>query len=250
MGGSANGPADGPADGGRGPGHEPHGETMGSRLNRLRAGVLGAQDGVVSTAGLVVGVAGATTDVSALLVAGVAGLFSGALSMGAGEYVSVSTQRDTERAAIAQEKRELAEEPEAELDELAGLYERRGLTPELARQVAVQLTEKDALRAHAEVELKLDTADLTSPWQAALASFTAFSLGALIPLVAVVSTPVSLRVPVTFVSVLCAVALTGTISARLGGAPPVRAALRCIVGGAVAMAATYGIGTLIGSAGG
>ena len=151
---------------------EPHDESLAARLNWLRAGVLGANDGIVSTAGLVVGVAGATTDRRAILVAGVAGLVAGAMSMAAGEYVSVSTQRDSEQALLAKERRELREEPEEELAELAGLYVQKGLAEDLALQVAEQLTEHDALGAHAEAELGIDPDDLTNPWHAALASMS------------------------------------------------------------------------------
>lgn len=146
---------------------ESHGNGLGARLNWLRAAVLGANDGVVSTAGIVVGVAGATGDRGALLTAGLAGLLAGSLSMAAGEYVSVSTQRDSEQAALATERRELQETPEAELAELAGLLEGKGLSREVAREAALQLTERDALRAHAEVELGIDPDDLTNPWHAA-----------------------------------------------------------------------------------
>ncbi|GAB3484552.1 VIT1/CCC1 transporter family protein [Nocardiopsis coralliicola] len=229
---------------------EPSGSGLGAELNRLRAGVLGAQDGVVSTAGLVVGVAGASASTESLLVAGVAGLLAGALSMGAGEYVSVSTQRDTEKAAIAQEKAELAADPDAELEELSGFYEDRGLTPELAREVAEQLTAKDALRAHAEVELRLDANEYTSPWAAAFTSFFAFALGALVPLLAIMLSSLALRLPLTFAAALVAVTLTGAVSAYLGGASPLRAALRCIIGSAFAMAVTYAIGTAMGGAAG
>src|ERR687898_3085474 len=143
--------------------HEPHSDSVGNRLNALRAAVLGANDGIVSVAGLVMGVAGATTDRHTILVAGVAGLVAGALSMAAGEYVSVSTQRDTERALIRKERRELAEEPEEELAELADLYRRKGLSDELARQVASELTQKDPLRAHLDIELGIDPDELMSP---------------------------------------------------------------------------------------
>ncbi|MDQ1044361.1 VIT1/CCC1 family predicted Fe2+/Mn2+ transporter [Streptomyces sp. V4I2] len=161
---------------------EAHGGGLASRLNWLRAAVLGANDGIVSTAGLVVGVAGATDDRAALLTAGLAGLLAGSMSMAAGEYVSVSTQRDSEKAALALEKRELREQPEAELEELADLLEGRGLSREVAREAAVQLTERDALRAHARVELGIDPDELTNPWHAAGASFLAFTVGALLPL--------------------------------------------------------------------
>ncbi|MFE9727701.1 VIT family protein [Streptomyces sp. NPDC005794] len=228
---------------------EPHGGGLGARLNWLRAAVLGANDGVVSTAGLVVGVAGATGDRSALLTAGLAGLLAGSMSMAAGEYVSVSTQRDSEKAALATEKRELEETPEAELAELAGLLEEKGLSNRLAREAAVQLTRRDALRAHAEVELGIDPDELTDPWHAAGASFLAFTVGALLPLLAIVLPPSSARLPVTVLSVLAALALTGWWSARLGEAPVGRAVLRNVAGGAVAMGVTYGAGTLLGAAG-
>ncbi|MEW1890187.1 VIT family protein [Streptomyces sp. NBC_00523] len=234
----------------RAPEHdEPHGAGLGARLNWLRAAVLGANDGVVSTAGLVVGVAGATDDRGALLTAGLAGLLAGSLSMAAGEYVSVSTQRDSEKAALATEKRELQETPEAELAELTGLLEGKGLSREVAHEAAVQLTERDALRAHAEVELGIDPDDLTNPWHAAGASFLAFTVGALLPLLAIVLPPATARVPVTVLSVLAVLAVTGWWSARLGEAAPGRAVLRNMGGGAVAMAVTYAAGHLLGAAG-
>ncbi|MBP2362125.1 MULTISPECIES: VIT1/CCC1 transporter family protein [Streptomyces] len=228
---------------------EPHEGGLGTRLNWLRAAVLGANDGIVSTAGLVVGVAGATGDRSTLLTAGLAGLLAGSMSMAAGEYVSVSTQRDSEKAALATERRELEETPEAELAELAGMLEEKGLSGEVAREAAVQLTERDALRAHAEVELGIDPDELTNPWHAAGASFLAFTVGALLPLLAIVLPPVPLRLPVTVVAVLAALAVTGWWSARLGAAAAGRAVLRNMAGGAVAMAVTYGAGALLGAAG-
>ncbi|MFF6998722.1 VIT family protein [Streptomyces sp. NPDC008313] len=228
---------------------ESHGGALGSRLNWLRAAVLGANDGIVSTAGLVVGVAGATDDRSALLTAGLAGLLAGSMSMAAGEYVSVSTQLDSEKAALAVERRELREQPEAELAELTGLLEERGLTHEVAREAAVQLTERDALRAHAHVELGIDPDDLTNPWHAAWASFLAFTVGALLPLLAIVLPPADWRLAVTVLSVLAALVLTGWLSARLGAAAAGRAVLRNVAGGALAMAVTYGAGALLGAAG-
>ncbi|WP_203185417.1 VIT1/CCC1 transporter family protein [Streptomyces pratensis] len=222
---------------------------FGARPDRLRVAVLGANDGVVSTAGLVVGVAGATGDRSTLLTAGLAGLLAGSMSMAAGEYVSVSTQRDSEKAALATERRELEETPEAELAELTGLLEEKGLSNTLAREAAVQLTRRDALRAHAEVELGIDPDELTNPWHAAGASFLAFTVGALLPLLAIVVPPPSVRLSVTVLSVLAALALTGWWSARLGEAPAGRAVLRNTAGGAVAMAVTYGVGALLGAAG-
>ncbi|MFF4217563.1 VIT1/CCC1 transporter family protein [Streptomyces nondiastaticus] len=231
------------------PHQEPHEGPLGNRLNRLRAAVLGANDGVVSTAGLVVGVAGATDSRGTLLTAGLAGLLAGSMSMAAGEYVSVSTQRDSERAALALERTELAVAPQAELDELTGLLEGKGLTRELAREVAEQLTEHDALRAHAEVELGIDPDELTSAWQAAGASFLAFTAGSLLPLLAIVLPPAHLRLAVTVVAVLAALVLCGWGSARMGDAPAGRAVLRNAAGGALAMAVTYAAGSLLGAAG-
>ena len=228
---------------------EPHGAGVSQRLNWLRAGVLGANDGIVSVASLVVGVAGATTDNAALLTAGIAGLVGGAISMALGEYVSVSSQRDSERALIAKEKEELRTMPEAELDELTALYRDRGLTEETARRVATELTAHDALAAHLEVELGIDQDDLVNPWHAALSSAVAFTLGALLPLLAILLPPPEWRVPVTFVAVLIALAATGTISARIGGSAPGRAAFRLVLGGALALAATWLIGTLLGTTG-
>jgi len=228
---------------------EAHGGALGARLNWLRAAVLGANDGIVSTAGLVVGVAGATSDRSALLTAGLAGLLAGSMSMAAGEYVSVSTQRDSEKAALALEKRELKEQPEAELEELTELLEERGLSRDVAMEAAQQLTERDALRAHARVELGIDPDDLTNPWHAAWASFLAFTAGALLPLLAIVLPPSAWRVPVTVVSVLGALVLTGWSSARLGAADVGRAVVRNVGGGALAMGVTYGVGVLLGAAG-
>jgi VIT1/CCC1 family predicted Fe2+/Mn2+ transporter len=228
---------------------EAHGGGLGARLNWLRAAVLGANDGVVSTAGLVVGVAGATESQAALLTAGLAGLLAGSMSMAAGEYVSVSTQRDSERAALALERRELREQPEAELAELTNLLSARGLSPDVAREAAEQLTERDALRAHARVELGIDPDELTNPWHAAGASFLAFTAGALLPLLAIVLPPASIRLWVTVLSVLAALAVTGWWSARLGAAPPGRAVLRNMGGGALAMAVTYAAGSLLGAAG-
>ncbi|MDF3302209.1 VIT1/CCC1 transporter family protein [Streptomyces tropicalis] len=227
---------------------EEHG-ALGSRLNWLRAAVLGANDGIVSTAGLVVGVAGATDSRSALLTAGLAGLLAGSMSMAAGEYVSVSTQRDSEKAALATEKRELRDQPDAELEELTCLLADRGLSREVAREAAEQLTERDALRAHAQVELGIDPDELTNPWHAAGASFLAFTVGALLPLLAIVLPPAAWRLPVTVLSVLTTLVLTGWAGARLGAARPGRAVLRNVAGGALAMAVTYAAGALLGAAG-
>lgn len=226
---------------------EPHRGGIQQRLNWLRAGVLGANDGIVSTAGVVVGVAGATTDRGTILVAGVAALVAGALSMAAGEYVSVSTQSDSERALLDKERRELLEEPEEELAELAQIYVDKGLSPELAQQVAVELTAHDALGAHAEAELGIDPDELTSAWHAALASMVAFTFGALLPLLTIVLVADGLRVPVTMLAVAAALALTGWTSAGLGYGPPGRAVLRNVAGGVFAMMITYLVGTALGA---
>ena len=225
---------------------EPHGNGIHGRLNWLRAGVLGANDGIVSTAGIVMGVAGATTDRGTILIAGVAGLVAGALSMAAGEYVSVSTQRDSELALLEKERRELRDEPEDELQELAALYVDKGLTEDLALQVAGQLTEHDALGAHAEAELGIDPDDISSPWIAALASMVAFTVGALLPLLTITLVASGIRVPVTVVAVLAALAVTGWTSARLGYGPTGRSVLRNMAGGFFAMGVTYAIGSFVG----
>ena len=228
-------------------GDEPHGPGLNNRLNWLRAGVLGANDGIVSTAGIVRGAVGATDDSSAILIAGVAGLAAGAMSMAAGEYVSVSTQRDSELALLAKERRELAEEPEEELAELAGLYVDKGLSPELALEVAQQLTAHDALGAHAEAELGIDPDDISSPAHAAFASMLSFTVGALLPLLTITLVASGARVWVTVGAVALALALTGFTSARLGFADPRRAILRNVLGGLFAMAVTYGIGAALGT---
>ena len=225
---------------------EPHTGAIGTKLNWLRAGVLGANDGIVSTAGVVVGVAAATADRGPIFTAGIAALAAGALSMAVGEYVSVSTQRDTERALLAKERRELADEPEAELEELVGLYEAKGLSPATARTVAQELTEHNAFAAHVDAELGIDPHELTNPWHAAFSSAAAFTVGALLPLLTILLLPSPSRIPVTFVAVLVALAITGWVSARLGGADPRRAMLRVVVGGALAMAITFLIGHLFG----
>lgn len=216
------------------------------RLNSLRAAVLGANDGIVSTAGIVIGVAGATSDAFTILAAGIAGLTAGALSMAVGEYVSVSAQRDTERALLDTERRELAEMPEQELAELAGLYEGKGLEPGLALEVARQLHAHDALAAHAETELGIDPDDLTNPWVAAISSAISFTVGSALPLLAIVLAPAEAKVPVTVVAVVAALVLTGFLSARAGGTSTVRAILRNVGGGLLAMGVTYWIGRLVG----
>jgi VIT1/CCC1 family predicted Fe2+/Mn2+ transporter len=227
--------------------HDEIGDDVGNRLNWLRAGVLGANDGIVSTAGIVMGVAGATSERTPVLVAGIAGLVAGALSMGAGEYVSVSTQRDSERSMLALEAEELARMPKTELRELANIYERKGLSHELARKVAEELTAHDALGAHAEAEFGIDKDNLTNPWHAAAASMIAFTVGALLPLLVITLTPLDARIWATVLAVAVALAVAGFLSARLGYSPWGRAVLRNVGGGLVAMGVTYAVGTLVGT---
>jgi len=217
------------------------------RIGWLRAAVLGANDGIVSTASLVVGVAAAEATRHNVLVAGVAGLVAGALSMAAGEYVSVSSQADTEHADLDLEKRELAAQPQAEEDELMRIYVRRGLEPDLARTVARQLMAKDPLTAHARDELGLTEELAARPLQAAIASAATFAVGASVPVLTVMLAPLArLVVMVSIVSLLCLVAL-GATAARVGGAPPAVGAARVALWGALAMAATAGIGRLFGT---
>lgn len=227
---------------------EAHIGDLSDRLNWLRAGVLGANDGVVSTAGIVVGVAAATSSLSTILTAGLAGLVSGSLSMAGGEYVSVSTQRDTEAAAVNLERWELANLPEQEEEELTGLYQQRGLSEGLARQVARELTEHDALGAHAEAELHIDPNVLTSPWQAAGASFISFAVGGVIPFVAIMFPSETWRVAVSFVAVIIGLIVTGYASARLGKAPELPAVIRNVGVGVLTMAVTYVVGRIFGVA--
>ncbi|MFI6754136.1 VIT family protein [Rhodococcus coprophilus] len=223
---------------------EPHSGSLAGKLNWLRAGVLGANDGIVSTAGLVVGVAAATTTEQAILTAGVAGLAAGAVSMALGEYVSVSTQRDTEQAALIAERRELDTMPEAELSELEDLLASWGLSETTARTAAEEMTARNPLAAHAQVELRIDPTDLANPWLAALSSAVSFTLGALVPLLVIILAPDGVRIAVTFGAVLLALAVTGTTSAWLGGARRGRAVVRVVLGGALAMLVTYGIGQI------
>jgi VIT1/CCC1 family predicted Fe2+/Mn2+ transporter len=217
------------------------------RIGWLRAAVLGANDGIVSTASLVVGVAAASSGRREILIAGIAGLVAGALSMAAGEYVSVSSQADTEQADLALERKELATDPVAEENELTDIYVRRGLEPALARTVAQQLTAHDALGAHARDELGMSDALSARPLQAALASAATFSVGAVVPMIAVVVTPLtSMVLVVSGVSLVCLAAL-GALAARAGGASPWIGAARVTFWSAVAMAATAGVGKLFGT---
>ncbi len=229
---------------------EPHaGGRLADRLNGLRAAVLGANDGIVSVAAVTVGVAGATAEPGPILTAGLAALCGGAISMALGEYISVSSQRDTERSLIAKERRELAEMPEDELAELTQLYIDRGLSAQTAHQVAVELTANDALAAHLAVELNIDQNDIVNPWRAAFSSAGAFLIGGLLPLLATVLIPNPLRIPLAVVVVLIALAIAGAVAARLGRAPSGRAVLRIVVGGAIALGVTYGLGHLLEATG-
>jgi VIT1/CCC1 family predicted Fe2+/Mn2+ transporter len=217
------------------------------RIGWLRAAVLGANDGIVSTASLIVGVASANAARHDVLLAGIAGLVAGALSMAAGEYVSVSSQADTERADLDRERHELATQPEAEEDELAGIYVQRGLDPELARSVARQLTAKGALAAHARDELGLTEELASRPLQAALASAATFAIGAGVPVIMVLVAPTgALGSVVAAISVACLMSL-GAIAARVGGAPILAGAARVTVWGVLAMLATATVGRLFGT---
>ncbi len=227
---------------------EPHTQDVTGRLNWLRAAVLGANDGIISTAGLVIGVAAVNpAATTTILVAGVAGIVSGAVSMALGEYVSVSAQRDTEKALIEKESHELENYPDQEFAELVGLYRHQGLSKSTATLVAEELTAHDALGSHLQIELGIDQDELVNPWQAAGASAIAFTLGAVLPVLAMLLVPSpAWRIPVTFAVVLVALALTGLVSAKLGGAPRGRAVLRLLIGGGIGMAITYGVGALLG----
>ncbi|SER63876.1 VIT1/CCC1 transporter family protein [Corynebacterium cystitidis] len=219
---------------------------LNEKLNKLRAGVMGANDGIVSTAAVVVGVAGATSDVRAIATAGIAAVIGGAVSMALGEYVSVSSQRDTEEAIIVQEQQLHHEDPKGEFEVLVQEYVAKGISEDTARQVATEVTAHDALEAHLDIHYGIDTSDIVSPWSAAIASFVAFFLGALLPLAAILFPPENWRVPVAFVVTLLALATTGVISAKLGGARPGRAALRLVIGGALALGFTFLVGLLFG----
>lgn len=231
-----------PTDGERGTSHV-------ARLNWLRAGVLGANDGIISTAGLVVGVAGATTVIGPILTAGLAGLVAGAVSMALGEYVSVSSQRDAERSLIEHERRKLEQDPDAELAQLTAIYQSKGMSAATARTVAVELTARDAHAAHIDAHFGLDPDDLTNPTHAAISSGVAFTLGAILPILAIWLAPAAIRIPVTFVAVLLALAGTGSASAALGGAGHRRAVSRIVLGGAAAMLITFAVGRLLGVSG-
>ena len=226
---------------------EPHRPGLAAQLNWLRAGVLGANDGIVSVAALLVGVASATNSLAAIVTAGVAAVIGGAVSMALGEYVSVSSARDQQYALIEKEKQELIADPEAELNELTALYVEQGLSASTARQVARELTANDALAAHLDAELNMSVTDIASPWHAAGASALAFVVGAALPSIAMLAAPPDLRIIVTVMATVVSLAITGATAARIGGAPILRATSRVVVGGGLALAATYLIGTLLGT---
>ena len=219
---------------------------MAARLNWLRAGVLGANDGIMSTSGLILGVAGATTDTKAILVAGVAAVVAGSISMAGGEYTSVSAQKDSEKASLETERHELRTNPDGELLELQWFYEQKGMSPKLARQVAEELTEKDALRAHAEAELGIDPDHHASPMQAALSSLVAFAAGGLLPLFSAMAQP-NIRLYLVIASVIAALSLTGYVGAKIGGAKPGRGIVRNLTVSLMTMGITYLVGYLFGT---
>jgi VIT1/CCC1 family predicted Fe2+/Mn2+ transporter len=226
----------------------PHNERHRSeRIGWLRAAVLGANDGIVSTASLVVGVAAAGTPRSQVIVTGIAGLVAGAMSMAAGEYVSVSSQSDTEEADLARERQELATDDKSERSELASIYVARGLEPALAQQVADQLMAHDALGAHARDELGISDLQRVRPVQAAVASAATFSVGAALPLLITLLAPASILAMAVTATSLAFLAILGWLAARAGGAPAAVGALRVAVWGALAMAVTYGVGALFGA---
>ncbi|MEZ3160940.1 VIT family protein [Microbacterium sp. BWT-B31] len=226
---------------------EPHAGGLAQRLNWLRAGVLGANDGIVSTAAVVVGVAGATAAVPPVFLAGAAALVGGAISMALGEYVSVSSQRDGEKALIEKERGELKVDPDGEFEELVGLYRAQGLQPDTARQVALELTQHDALKAHLSIELNINQDDVVSPWHAALASALAFTIGAVLPMLTILLLPHPVRIVWTFVAVLAALAVAGYTAAWIGGSSRWRAVVRTTIGGALALGATFLVGSLFGT---
>ncbi len=222
--------------------------SMAAKLNWLRAGVLGANDGIMSTSGLILGVA-ASPGVSSttIVIAGVAAVVAGSISMAGGEYTSVSAQKDSEKAALVVERKELAEDPEGELRELAWFYEQKGISSALAIKVAEELTAKDALKAHAEAELGIDSDHHVSPIQAALSSFIAFAVGGMLPLLAVAGPWIDFRIQATVASVVIALVLTGFVGAKIGGAKPVAGVVRNLVVSLLTMGVTYAIGHLVGT---
>lgn len=218
------------------------------KLNWLRAAVLGANDGIVSTAGIVMGVAGATTESAPILIAGIAAMVAGSISMAGGEYASVSAQRDSEKAAIEREQKLLAEDPVGELEVLVKFYQDRGLSSELSRKVAAELSEKDAVQAHLDAELGRKEPEFVSPMAAAIASFFAFALGSLLPIVAIAGPWIEVRKVATVAAVVIALAITGFLAAKIGKAKPMRAVVRNVFVSLLTMGLAYLVGTLLGVA--
>jgi len=221
----------------------------GSRLNWLRAAVLGANDGIVSVSAVIVGVAGALNSRSFILTAGIAALVAGALSMAVGEYISVSAQKDSEKALLEKEKLELETVPEEELEELISIYEVKGLSRQTAEIVAKELTLHDAFAAHVDAELGINPNNLTNPFHAAYASGLAFFTGAIIPIIAILISPTSMYIQVTFLAVIIALIITGTLSAHAGGANKIKAVTRVVIGGVLAMVVTFVVGKIFGVTG-
>lgn len=219
---------------------------LAKKLNWLRASVLGANDGIVSTAGIVMGVAGATTENGPVLIAGIASLVAGSISMAGGEYASVSAQKDSEIAALEKERLELEQDPQGELAELQEFYEQRGLSPELAEKVAVELTSRDPIKAHAEAELGIHPDGHVSPTAAAIASFVSFALGSILPIIAITGPWRDAREIATVISVVIALAITGFVAAKIGGARPLRAVIRNVVVSLLTMGIAYLIGGALG----
>jgi VIT1/CCC1 family predicted Fe2+/Mn2+ transporter len=219
-----------------------------SKLNSLRAAVLGANDGIVSVAGLVVGVAGATNSNTAIFNAGIAGLVAGALSMAVGEFISVSSQKDSQKILLEVEKKQLLDNPKEEFEELIQMYQMKGLKRATAEAVARELSDNDVFAAHAAIELNIDPTDLTNPWHAALASTISFTIGAIVPILAILLSPASLKIYATFGAVIVALIITGSLSAYFSGANKRKATTRVLIGGILAMIVTFAIGHLIQSA--
>lgn len=223
-------------------------KALARRLNWLRAGVLGANDGIVSTAGIVMGVAGATVESGPILIAGVAALVAGSISMAGGEYASVSAQRDSEIAALAKERKELKDNPQGEMRELIDYYRNRGISETLSNQIAKELSAKDPIKAHAEAELGISSEEHVSPKAAAIASFIAFALGSMLPIVAIAGPWVEYRELATVASVVIALALTGYFGAKIGKAKPLRAVVRNVIVSLLTMGIAFAIGTALGVA--
>jgi vacuolar iron transporter family protein len=227
---------------------EPHGSGHNAKLNALRAGVLGANDGIVSTAALLLGVIATGAGNTVIVGAGLASVVAGAVSMGLGEYVSVSAQRDTEKVLIAKERVELAEDPQAERHELSGILQGYGISRETADRAATEIGKSDPLAVHLQLELGLDSEDLTNPWTAAGSSAVSFTLGALLPLLSVLLAPAGTDTMVVTIVTLMTLGLTGYVSAKLSDTSPARSILRLVIGGGLGLALTYGVGALFGMA--